>query len=78
MLPIARHSVLLMLVLLSGCTQPEEELWCANIPSALNTLALSENCEARFTVHHTSISVRAGLRSNYRGRTRLKETAQGD
>ena len=25
MLPIARHSVLLMLVLLSGCTQPEEE-----------------------------------------------------
>ncbi len=35
---------------------------------------IGELSEAGFTVHHTGISVRVGLRSNHRGRTRLKET----
>ena len=34
---------------------------------------IGELCEARFTVHHTGISVRLGPRSHHRGRTRLKE-----
>ena len=66
----------LVLLVTPRLAPPAGELSCAAqiFRPCSNVETIGEYCEARFTVHHTGISVRVGLRSNHSGRTRLKET----